>query len=124
MATATVDDYLAGKHPVGVGLFRGFEELVRSCGAAEVSVSKTVVYFKRKRVFAGAFVRGRRLEVVIDLLREIEHPLRIGSFRSTEKVISHRLRISDPGELDGTIAALLCEAYEEVGPGTKRDGGG
>jgi len=33
-------------------------------------------------------------------------------------VITHRLRIAHAGELDDSIAALLAEAYADVGPGT------
>jgi hypothetical protein len=69
-------------------------------------------------VFAGAFVHGTRLEVVIDLLRVVDHPCSIGSFATTKKVISNRLRVTDPRQLDESIAELLREAYADVGPGT------
>jgi len=36
-----------------VGLFRRFEEMVERCGPVEVAPSKTVVFWKRDRVFAG-----------------------------------------------------------------------
>ncbi len=89
------------------------------CGASQPAVSRTVVYFKRRRTFAGAFVRGRTLEIVIDLLRAADHPCSIGSFATTTKVVSNRLRVRDVEELDGSILALLREAYEDVGPGTR-----
>jgi hypothetical protein len=34
-------------------------------------------------------------------------------------VITHRLRITNASQLDDSIAALLGEAYAEVGPGTR-----
>jgi hypothetical protein len=40
------------------------------------------------------------------------------SLRGT--VFTHRLRISRESELDPRLAKLICEAYETVGPGTKR----
>ena len=116
---ASVDDYLADKNAGAAALFREFQQLVEACGPVEVSVSRTVVYFKRQRVFAGAHVHGRRLEVVIDLLRDADHPCAIGSFASTKTVISNRLRIREPHELDESIEALLREAYADVGPGTR-----
>lgn len=56
---------------------------------------------------------------MIDLLRTAEHPLLLAAFPTTKKVVSHRLRITDMDQLDDSIAALLAEAYEEVGPGTR-----
>jgi hypothetical protein len=114
-----VEGYLADKSPEGAELFRVFQRLVDACGPSEPSVSQTVVYFKRNRVFCGGFVRGKRLEIVVDLLRKAEHPCLIGTFPSTKKVVSHRLRITDLGQLDQTLAALLAEAYTDVGPGTR-----
>ncbi len=111
--------FLAGENPQGVALFRRFQELVEACGPSEVAVRKTAVYFRRKRIFAGGFVNGRRLEIVIDLLRQAGHPCLLGSFASTKQVWSHRLRISDPAQLDESIASLLGEAYEQVGLGAR-----
>lgn len=114
-----VDEYLEGKNAHGEALFREFHRLVDACGPSEPSVSKTVVYFRRNRIFAGAFVRGRALEIVIDLLRPVEHARSIGSFASTKRVVTNRLRIRETEELDDSILALLREAYDEVGPGTR-----
>jgi hypothetical protein len=80
---------------------------------------KSIVYWRRQRVFAGAFILGKRLELNIDLLREAEHPLRIAVFPTTKRVHTHRLRVTEPAQLDESIAALLQEAYDDVGPGTR-----
>ena len=57
--------------------------------------------------------------MVIDLLRPAEHPLLLATFPTTKKVVSHRLRFTEPTQLDDSILALLREAYEDVGPGTR-----
>jgi hypothetical protein len=114
-----IEGYLADKCAEGAALFRAFRRLVEACGPSEPAVSKTVVYFKRSRVFCGGFVQGKRLEIVVDLLREAEHPWLIASFPSTKKVLSHRLRITEPAQLDENLAALIAEAYLDVGPGTR-----
>jgi hypothetical protein len=113
----TVDDYLEGKNPDAVALFRRFQELVERCGTSEVTPRKTIVYWKGKRVFAGAFVEGRRLALNVDLLREAEHPTLLAAFHTTKRVITHRLRVTDAAQLDEALAALVREAYEQVGPG-------
>jgi len=118
-----IDDFLQGKHPEAVRLFRKFEQLVQACGPSQEYVLRTVVYFKRRRVFAGAFIRGKRLELILELLRTASHPQLITSYRGTKKVMTHRLRISNESELDAALADLIRESYETVGPGTRAAGG-
>ena len=114
-----VDAYLEGKNPEGVALFRDFQRLIERCGPSAAAPRSSIVYWKRSRVFAGAFINGRRLELNIDLLRNAEHPSLLAAFPTTKRVVTHRLRITDPAQLDESIAALLREAYEDVGPGTR-----
>ena len=115
----SVEVYLEGKDPDAVALFRRFEELVERCGASEPAPRSSIVYWKRRRVFAGAYIERRRLELNIDLLREAEHPCVIAAFHTTKRVITHRLRITDATQLDDSIAALVAEAHADVGPGTR-----
>ncbi len=119
VAVASVDAYLEGKNAVAVELFHGFAKLVEACGPSHVDPHKSIVHWKRERVFAGAYVEGRRLELNIDLLREAQHPCLLAAFPTSKRVITHRLRITDPARLDDSIAALVREAYEDVGPGTR-----
>jgi Domain of unknown function (DUF5655) len=115
----TVDEYLADKKPEAVALFRQFAELADACGESDVTPRKSIVYWKRKRVWAGAFCNGKKLELNIDLLRRVDHPLNLAVIPHTERVLTHRMRVTDAGQLDDTIAALLREACETVGPGTR-----
>ena len=116
----TVDDYLATvTNESARDLFRRFQTMVEACGPSETAARRTIVYWKRTRVFAGAFVLGRRLELNIDLLRKAEHPCLLAAFPHTKRVITHRLRIASAGQLDAPLAALLAEAYAQVGPGTR-----
>lgn len=60
---STLEGYLEGKNADGIRLFRRFRQLAERCGPSETVVRRTIVYFRRKRIFAGAFVNGRRLEL-------------------------------------------------------------
>jgi hypothetical protein len=115
----SVEAYLEGKDSDLVALFRRFEKMVQSCGPSVVAPRRTVVYWKRNRIFAGAYIERRRLELILDLLREVEHPCLIAAFPTTKKVITNRLRIAEPDQLDDAVAAFVAEAYAEVGPGTR-----
>jgi hypothetical protein len=115
----SVDEYLQGQDPAAVELFRRFQGLVERCGPSEVAARSSIVYWKRNRIFAGAFIKSRRLELNIDLLREADHPTMLAHVPHTKRVITHRLRITEPGQLDDSLAALVAEAYRFVGPGTR-----
>ena len=115
----SIDTYLLGKNPDAVELFRRFQDLVERCGASEPAPRRTIVYWKRKRIFAGAYIERGRLELNIDLLREAEHPCVLAAFPTTKRVITHRLRITDSSQLDDSVGALVAEAYRDVGPGTR-----
>jgi Domain of unknown function (DUF5655) len=116
----SVDAYLEGKSPAGVALFRRFERLVERCvRSLRAAPRSSIVYWKRNRVFVGAFIERGRLELNIDLFREAEHPCLLAAFKTTKRVVTHRLRITEEAELDDAIATLVAEAYEDVGPGTR-----
>jgi hypothetical protein len=114
-----VELYLHGKDPAAVKLFHRFQQLVERCGASEPAPRRTIVYWKRKRIFAGAYIERGRLELNIDLLRQAEHPCLIAAFPTTKRVITHRLRIKHASQLDDSVGALVAEAYKDVGPGTR-----
>ena len=116
---ASVESYLEGKDTAAVALFREFERLVERCGPSEAAPRSSIVYWKRERVFAGAYIERGRLELNVDLLREAEHPSLLAAFHTTKRVVTHRLRITGPDQLDDALAALVAEAYETVGPGTR-----
>jgi hypothetical protein len=114
-----IESYLEGKDRAAVALFRRFQQLIERCGASDPSPSPTIVYWRRKRIFAGAYIERRRLELNIDLLREVQHPCLLAAFHTTKRVVTHRLRITELDQLDDSVAVLVKEAYEEVGPGTR-----
>jgi hypothetical protein len=113
----SVEAYIEGKSPEDIALFRRFEEIVEGCGPSEAAPRSSIVYWKRSRVFVGAFVNARKLELNVDLVREAQHRCLLAAFHTTKRVVTHRLRISRPTELDESLVALVVEAYEDVGPG-------
>jgi hypothetical protein len=115
----SVEAYLDGKEPGAVALFRAFERMVEECGPSEIAPRSSIVHWRRKRTFVGAYIERARLELNVDLLREAEHPCVIAAFPHTKRAITHRLRITAAAQLDEALAALVAEAYETVGPGTR-----
>ncbi|MGM0930174.1 MAG: DUF5655 domain-containing protein [Actinomycetota bacterium] len=114
-----LDEFLAGRNPDSVTLFLEFRAMVLSLGPVQERIHRTEVAWADKRVFADAFTISDRLEVAIHLLRRVDHPQLLQAFPTTQKVTTHRLTIRAAGQLDDTIEALLAEAFDTVGPGTR-----
>lgn len=96
-----------------------FRALAANLPETVESIARTEVRFKRQRTYAALFIRSHRLEVAIDLLREVHHPLLRAAFPTTLRVITHRLYFEHPDQIDDVVADLVREAYETVGPGTR-----
>jgi hypothetical protein len=114
-----VGTYLAGKPPAAVELFLQFRSLVLAAGECEERVHRTEVAWADRRVFAAAFILSGRLEVAIDLLRQVVHPALLAAFPTTRTVYTHRFTFTSADQLDGDIEAWLVEAHDTVGPGTR-----
>lgn len=114
-----VEAYLAGKPAPAVELFRAFRRLVLEAGECEERVHPTQVAWADKRVFATAFIKSGRLEIAIDLLRQVEHPTLRQAFSTTRKVWTHRFTVTAAEQLDGRFGEWLIEAHDTVGPGTR-----
>ena len=55
---AGVEAYLEGRDGAAGSLFRRFEEFVEACGPSESAPRSSIVYWKRKRIWAGAEAAG------------------------------------------------------------------
>jgi hypothetical protein len=114
-----VGTYLAGKPAPAVALFHTFRDLVLGAGDCEERVHPTEVAWADKRVFASAFIKSGRLEIAIDLLRQVDHPTLRQAFPTTKKVMTHRFTITSGGQLDADFRDWLVEVHDTVGPGTR-----
>ncbi|MCW2131001.1 DUF5655 domain-containing protein [Arthrobacter sp. VKM Ac-2550] len=111
--------YLAGKNENAAAIFLAFRDAVLAVGEVEERVHRTDVTWADRRAFAVAFTLSSRLEISIDLLRQVEHPLLLQAFPTTKRVITHRLSLTSPDQVDENIRALLVESFDTVGPGTR-----
>jgi len=69
------DDYTSGLSSDDAALMDAFRELTNGLTESTEHVNKSEVRFKRHRTYAIAFTKAHRLEVAINLLRDVEHPL-------------------------------------------------
>ena len=114
-----LDEFLAGRNPEAVAMFRHFRSMVLRLGPVQERIHRTEVAWADRRTFAHAFTISNRLEAAIHLLRQVDHPQLLQAFPTTRKVITHRLSFTGQEQLDESIEALLAEAFDTVGPGTR-----
>ena len=100
-----------------VVLYRRFEGLVSSAGAAKTSVTKTAITFSgSRRLFAGARLTRSSLSGFLDLQRTIDDPRVTRASPHTKRVFTNHFRVRKLDELDETFASWIREAYD-VGEG-------
>lgn len=119
MAEATWAEFTAALSDDDVALLTAFCDRVRRIPEVREEVHRSLVQWRRSRIFASAYVKSHWLEVSIDLLREAQHPELRRSFASTKRVTTHHLTFRSIDQLDAALDDLLREAAETVGPGTR-----
>jgi hypothetical protein len=100
-------------------LLETFRQAALALPSVEERVHETEVQYAVERIFAAGFVRSHKLELAIDLLREVEHPHLRAAFPTTKKVVTHRFGLPSVDAFDDRIRGWLAEAHETVGPGTR-----
>jgi hypothetical protein len=119
VAASTWEELTAELDDADLALLTAYRDGVRALPGVTERVSKTEVAYLVKRQFTSAYVRNHYLEIAVHLTREAEHPLLRARFPTTTKVTTHRLTLTRPDQFDGDLLALVDEAREAVGPGTR-----
>jgi hypothetical protein len=101
----------AGKPPEIRALFDRFREMVEACGAVRLQPYRDHVAFMVEVRFAGATPRTRWLDIGFWLTRRVDSPRfhRIETLYPGAHV--HRLRVTQPAQLDAELAGWVREAY-------------
>jgi hypothetical protein len=119
MATSTWEELTADLDDDDLALLTAYREAVRGMPGVTEKVSRTEVAYLVKRQFTSAYIRNHYLEIAVHLLREADHPLLRARFPTSAKVTTHRLTLTRPDQLDDELLALIDEARQDVGPGTR-----
>jgi len=113
---ATVERFLRGAGKRERALYQGFERMIASFGPYHVSPAKTRIAFMARVRFAGVTSIGPRGLAIAFALPE---PLASPRFAKVEEVApgwwAHRLRITEPSQLDRELARWLRESYRLMG---------
>lgn len=122
MATAHWHELTSGLDDGDLALLTMFRDFCRSLPEVNERIHTSEVAYARTRVFTSGYIKSHYLEVGIELLREVIDPKPRTTFATSKKVIMHRYSLRHPEQFDDAIRALICEAAETVGPGTRAGG--
>lgn len=113
---ATLDDWKARMGPNARALYDRFEAMIAACGEYHVAPAKTRIAFLGQVRFAGI---TRLTELSMDCNFALPKPIRSRRFRKVEEIVpgwwAHRLRVSNPAELDEQVQAWIRESYRLMG---------
>lgn len=108
----SVEQFLAGKSPGAIDLYKKFSALVRRCGSVKIAPAGTRIGFQVRMIFAAVNkLSDRGLDVHVVLSRRLASPRFKRIETMTPKCFVHHFRIEDSKELDEEVAGWLCEAY-------------
>jgi hypothetical protein len=97
-------------------LYERFEQLIARCGEYHVSPAKTRITFLGRVRFAGITSLS---EDSMTCSFALPYPLRSPRFLKVEEVVpgwwSHRMRLTDPGQLDEQVQGWLRKSYRLMG---------
>ena len=108
----SVEQFLAGKSPGAIGLYKKFSALVRRCGPVKIAPARTRIGFQVRMIFAAVNkLSAQGLDAHVVLSRKLASPRFKRIETMTPKCFVHHFRIEHPKELDDEVAGWICEAY-------------
>jgi hypothetical protein len=113
---ATLADWLGGLGPRGRQLYRDFETLIGRCGPYHVAPAKTRIAFMGRVRFAGITALS---DAGMTCAFALPRPLAVRRFQRVYEVAPgwwvHRLRITEPHQLDRQLQGWLRQSYRLMG---------
>lgn len=113
---ATLDDWKARMGPKARAFYDRFEKMIAACGEYHVAPAKTRIAFLGRVRFAGITSLS---EKGMSCSFSLPKPLTSSRFTKVEEVVPgwwvHRMRITEPDQLDKQIQAWLRESYRLMG---------
>jgi len=119
MAAGTWAQFTGGLDEEDLAKISAFRDYCRELPDVEERIHSADVTFARERSFASAYIKSHYLEIGIELLRSVHDPKPRTSFSTSKRVVMHRYSLRHLKDFDDSIRALISEAADTVGPGTR-----
>jgi len=105
-----LEEHLASKSELAVALYQAVESALTACGDFRIHPQKTRVAFIARMTFAGVQLAKRWVDLSFILPAPLED-IRVREIQLYGPTsFGHRVRLTDPGEVDTDVRAWLCDA--------------
>jgi hypothetical protein len=113
---ATLEDWKTRMGPRARALYDRFESLIAACGEYHVAPAKTRIAFMGRVRFAGI---SSLSEKAMSCNFALPYALASDRFVKIEEIVpgwfAHRMRVTDPAQLDDQIQEWMKESYRLMG---------
>jgi hypothetical protein len=106
----SVEQHFEGRPPALRAVFDAFVAAAQTNGPLTVNATKSRITLQVRMRFAGVEPRRDHLRTHVILTRQIDHP-RLTVEHLEPRYYVHRLRLTEPADVDDQLAAWLAEAY-------------
>ena len=106
-----LDAHFRGRDPVVRQLFDELSAAVEACGTLTMYPQKSRIVFMDRVRFCAVMTRKRSLLFHLWLRRSVQHPLSVDNEYLGKIGWICRFRLTEPGQIDEALRALIAEAY-------------
>ncbi len=119
MVRSTWEALTKGLDESDLKMLTAYRDACRSLPGVHEEVHSKQIQYKVERVFTSAYVKSHWLEIGVDLLEEVEHPLLRTVYPTSKRVFTHRFTLSKASEVRSVMKFIRTSA-KTVGPGFKK----
>jgi hypothetical protein len=106
-----LEQHFAGRSPVLRAAFDAFVDAARTNGPLTINSTKSRITLQVRMRFAGVEPRRDHLRAHLVLTRHIDHPRLTVEYLEPRNYV-HRLKLTQPADVDAELTAWLAEAYD------------
>lgn len=118
MVLATWSELTKDLDESDLGLLTAYRDACRALDDVTEEVHSKQIQYKVERVFTSAYVKSHWLEIGVDLLEEVQHPLLRTVYPTSKRVFTHRFTLSKASQVK-QVMKFIRKSRKEVGPGFK-----
>lgn len=118
MVLSSWEALTGGLNESDLEMLTAYRDACRTIDDVTEEVHSKQIQYKINRIFTSAYVKSHWLEIGVDLLEQIEHPLLRTVYPTSKRVFTHRFTLSKASDVQ-QVLPYIRKAANEVGPGMR-----
>jgi hypothetical protein len=116
---STWEALTSGLNDSDLKMLTTYRDACRTLDGVTEEVHSKQIQYKVRRVFTSAYVKSHWLEIGVDLLEEVQHPLLRTVYPTSKRVFTHRFTLSKASQVR-EVMPFIRKSAQEVGPGFRQ----